>query len=51
MRLALSSGGASCVEKTIGIIGGGPAGLALADDMNRAGWSVTLFEAAPEQRK
>jgi protoporphyrinogen oxidase len=36
------------VEKTIGIIGGGPAGLALADDMNRAGWSVTLFEAAPE---
>jgi len=36
------------VERTIGIIGGGPAGLALADDMSRAGWSVTLFEAAPE---
>jgi protoporphyrinogen oxidase len=36
------------MERTIGIVGGGPAGLALADDMSRAGWAVTLLEAAPE---
>jgi protoporphyrinogen oxidase len=36
------------VPKTIGIIGGGPAGLALADDLSRSGCDVTLFEAAPE---
>ncbi|HEV7519415.1 MAG TPA: NAD(P)/FAD-dependent oxidoreductase [Thermoanaerobaculia bacterium] len=34
--------------KAIGIIGGGPAGLALADDLSQAGFAVTLFEAAPE---
>lgn len=32
----------------VGIIGGGPAGLALADDLSRVGWRVTLFEAAPD---
>ena len=36
------------MARTIGIIGGGPAGLALADDLSRAGCAVTLFEAAPE---
>ncbi len=34
--------------RTVGIVGGGPAGLALADDLSRAGYGVTLFEAAPE---
>ena len=34
------------MAKTIGVIGGGPAGLALADDLSRAGFDVTLFEAA-----
>ncbi|HEX4956437.1 MAG TPA: NAD(P)/FAD-dependent oxidoreductase [Thermoanaerobaculia bacterium] len=32
----------------IGIVGGGPAGLALAHDLVRAGHAVTLFEAAAE---
>lgn len=36
------------MAKTIGIIGGGPAGLALADDLSRGGFDVTLFEAAQE---
>jgi len=36
------------MAKTIGIIGGGPAGLALADDLSQAGFGVTLFEAAQE---
>jgi protoporphyrinogen oxidase len=36
------------LARTIGIVGGGPAGLALADDLSRAGSGVTLFEAAPE---
>jgi protoporphyrinogen oxidase len=36
------------MKGTVGIVGGGPAGLALADDLSRADWSVTLFEAAPE---
>jgi len=36
------------VTRTVGIVGGGPAGLALADDLSRAGYGVTLFEAAPE---
>src|SRR5262245_23018906 len=34
------------MAKAIGVIGGGPAGLALADDLSRAGFEVTLFEAA-----
>lgn len=33
---------------TVGIIGGGPAGLALAHDLSRSGMEVSLFEAAPE---
>jgi protoporphyrinogen oxidase len=33
---------------TVGIIGGGPAGLALAYHLNASGMDVTLFEAAPE---
>jgi protoporphyrinogen oxidase len=41
-------GRATRVPKAIGIIGGGPAGLALADDLSGAGFAVTLFEAAPE---
>ncbi len=32
--------------KKVAIIGGGPAGLACADQLNRAGHSVTLFESA-----
>lgn len=32
----------------VGIVGGGPAGLALAHDLVQAGHQVTLFEAAPE---
>ncbi|HEX5719791.1 MAG TPA: FAD-dependent oxidoreductase, partial [Thermoanaerobaculia bacterium] len=36
------------MARTIGVIGGGPAGLALADDLSRAGFDVTLFEAARE---
>src|SRR5512137_2174972 len=32
--------------KRVAVIGGGPAGLACADLLNRAGHSVTLFEAA-----
>lgn len=31
--------------KTVAVIGGGPAGLAAADMLNRAGHTVTLFEA------
>ena len=33
---------------TVGIIGGGPAGLALAYDLSRSGIEVSLFEAASE---
>lgn len=33
---------------TIGIIGGGPAGLALAHELSTCGLEVSLFEAAPE---
>jgi len=33
---------------SIGIVGGGPGGLALAHDLSRAGHAVTVFEAAPE---
>ncbi len=33
---------------TVGIIGGGPAGLALADDLSGSGMRPSLFEAAPE---
>jgi len=36
------------VTRTIGIVGGGPAGLALAADLSRAGYGVTHFAAAPE---
>jgi protoporphyrinogen oxidase len=32
----------------VGIVGGGPAGLALAHDLARSGHEVALFEAAPE---
>ena len=32
----------------IGIIGGGPAGLALAHELSACGLEVSLFEAAPE---
>lgn len=32
----------------VGIVGGGPAGLALAHDLARAGHDCTVFEAAPE---
>jgi protoporphyrinogen oxidase len=35
-------------RRTIGIIGGGPAGLALADELSRAGNRVLLFEADSE---
>ncbi|MDA3900534.1 MAG: glutamate synthase subunit beta [Spirochaetes bacterium] len=31
--------------KTVAVIGGGPAGLAAADNLNKLGHSVTLFEA------
>jgi protoporphyrinogen oxidase len=36
------------LSSTIGIVGGGPAGLALADDLSRAGFGVRLFEAADD---
>ncbi len=32
--------------RTVGIVGSGPAGLAAADQLNRAGHSVTVFEKA-----
>jgi protoporphyrinogen oxidase len=34
--------------KKIAIVGAGPAGLAAAYDLQRAGYGVTVFEAAPE---
>ena len=33
---------------TVGIVGGGPAGLGLAYSLAKAGHEVTVFEAAPE---
>jgi glutamate synthase (NADPH/NADH) small chain len=36
----------SRTEKKVAVIGGGPAGLACADLLNRAGHSVTLYESA-----
>jgi glutamate synthase (NADPH/NADH) small chain len=33
-------------EKTVAIVGSGPAGLAAADQLNRAGHTVTVFERA-----
>lgn len=33
---------------SVGIIGGGPAGLAVAHDLSKAAHRVTVFEAAPE---
>ncbi len=35
-------------SRTIAIVGAGPAGLAAAYDLNRAGHRVTVYEAAPE---
>ena len=35
-------------QKHIAIVGAGPAGLAAAYDLNRAGHAVTVYEAAPE---
>lgn len=32
--------------KSVAVVGGGPAGLAAAEELNRLGFSVTLFEAA-----
>ncbi len=34
--------------QTVAVIGSGPAGLACADSLNQAGYTVTLFEAADE---
>ena len=34
--------------RRIAIIGAGPAGLAAAYDLNKAGYAVTVYEAAPE---
>jgi len=34
--------------RRIAIIGAGPAGLAAAHDLNKAGYAVTVYEAAPE---
>jgi glutamate synthase (NADPH/NADH) small chain len=34
--------------KTVGIIGGGPAGLAAAQQLNRAGHKVTVYEKSPK---
>lgn len=34
--------------KTVGIVGGGPAGLAAAQQLNRAGHQVTVYEKAPK---
>ncbi len=31
-------------EKTVAVVGGGPAGLAVADELNKCGHRVTLFE-------
>ena len=34
--------------KRVAIVGAGPAGLAAAYDLNKAGYAVTVYEAAPE---
>jgi protoporphyrinogen oxidase len=34
--------------RRVAIIGAGPAGLAAAHDLNKAGYAVTVYEAAPE---
>ena len=39
------------MTKHIAIIGAGPAGLAAAYDLTKAGYKVTLYEGAPEDRK
>lgn len=35
-------------EKRVAVIGAGPAGLAVADSLNKAGYRVTVFDEAPE---
>ena len=35
-----------CTDKTVAIVGSGPAGLAAADQLNQAGHTVTVFERA-----
>ncbi len=39
----------SCRGKTVGIIGGGLAGMAAAFELRKAGFDVTVFEADPER--
>ncbi len=38
----------SAERQRVAIIGAGPAGLAAAYDLNKAGYAVTIYEAAPE---
>jgi protoporphyrinogen oxidase len=45
--MATASGQGHEDAKKVGIVGAGPAGLAAAYDLARAGFKVTLFEAAP----
>lgn len=39
----------SCRGKTVGIIGGGLAGMASAFELRKAGFDITVFEANPER--
>ena len=38
-----------CKGKTVGIIGGGLAGMAAAFELRKAGFDITVFEASPER--
>ncbi len=34
-------------EQSVAVVGGGPSGLACADELNQRGYAVTVFDAAP----